>query len=70
MCSDLETCIISTKTQWNSGLLISWCVQVLKHIANIYKDTMKHWTTDKLMCSGLETCSQYLQRHNETVDYW
>ena len=21
------------------------------------------------MCSGLETCIQYLQRHNETVDY-
>ena len=22
------------------------------------------------MCSGLETYSQYLQRHNETVDFW
>ena len=63
MCSGLETLGHN-----DSGL--SWCVQVLKHVANIYKDTMKQWTTDKLMCSGLETCIQYLQRHSDTLDYW
>ena len=70
MCSGLETCSQYLQRHNEYILLISWCVQVLKHVANIYKDTMIHWTTDKLMSSGLETYSQYLQRHNDTLDYW